>query len=103
MSPQWIALIGSSIGVYGLKYLGSAIPQSVLAHPRIQKINGYIPIALLGALVAVQSITEKTKYVIDQRSTGIAFAIMALKAKAPFPVVVLGSALISAVVYRLHH
>jgi branched-subunit amino acid transport protein len=103
MSPQWIALIGSSIGVYGLKYLGSAIPQSWLSHPRIQQINNYIPIALLSALVAVQSITEKTKYIIDQRMAGFAFAIAALIAKAPFPVVVVGSALTSALVYKFQH
>ena len=103
MSPQWIALIGSSIGVFGLKYIGSSIPQSWLSHPRIQQINNFIPIALLSALVAVQTITEKTKYVIDQRLAGLAFAIAALMAKAPFPVVVVGSALTSALVYKYRH
>ena len=103
MSPQWIALIGSSIGVFGLKYIGSSIPQSWLSHPRIQQINNYIPIALLSALVAVQTITEKTKYVIDQRLAGLGFAIAALIAKAPFPVVVVGSALTSALVYKYRH
>jgi len=100
MSPQWIAIIGSSIGVYGLKYIGSSIPQSWLSHPRIQQVNNYIPIALLSALVAVQSVTDKTKFVIDQRVAGLAFAIAALIAKAPFPVVVVGSALTSALVYK---
>ncbi len=103
MSPQWIALIGSSIGVFGLKYIGSSIPQTWLSHPRIQQINNFIPIALLSALVAVQTITEKTKYVIDQRLAGLAFAIAALMAKAPFPVVVVGSALTSALVYKYRH
>ncbi len=103
MSPQWIALIGSSIGVFGLKYIGSSIPQTWLSHPRIQQINNFIPIALLSALVAVQTITEKTKYVIDQRLAGLAFAIAALIAKAPFPVVVVGSALTSALVYKYRH
>ncbi len=100
MTPQWIALIGASVFAYALKYLGSAIPQSWLAHPRIQKINSLIPISLLSALVIVQGVTEKTKYVIDQRAAGVAFAIMALIAKAPFPVVVVGAAITSAVVYR---
>jgi branched-subunit amino acid transport protein len=103
MTAQWIAVIGASVGVYGLKYLGSSIPQSWLSHPRIQQINNYIPVALLAALVAVQSFTEKTKYLLDQRAAGLAFAIMALIAKAPFPVVVVGSALTSALVYKFHH
>jgi branched-subunit amino acid transport protein len=100
LDPKWLALIGSGALAYILKYLGSAIPQSWLAHPRIQKINSLIPISLLSALVVVQGLTEKSKYVIDQRAAGVAFAIMALIAKAPFPVVVVGAAITSAVVYR---
>lgn len=100
LSPQWFAIFGSSILAYALKYLGSSIPQSWLAHPRIQKINSLIPIALLSALVVVQGLTEKAKYHIDQRAAGVAFAISALIAKAPFPVVVVGAAITSAVIYR---
>ena len=100
MSNQWIALIGSSGLAYALKYLGSAIPESWLSHPRIQRINSLIPIALLSGLVIVQTITEKTKYIIDHRAAGVGFAIAALIAKAPFPVVVVGAAITSAIVYR---
>ena len=100
LTPQWIAVFGSSALAYALKYLGSAIPQSWLAHPRVQKINSLIPIALLSALVVVQGFTEKTKYHLDQRAAGVAFAISALIAKAPFPVVVVGAAITSAVIYR---
>jgi len=100
VSKQWIALIGSSGLAYALKYLGSAIPESWLSHPRIQRINSLIPIALLSGLVIVQTITEKTKYIIDHRLAGVGFAIAALIAKAPFPVVVVGAAITSAIVYR---
>ena len=104
MSNQWIALIGSSGLAYALKYLGSAIPESWLSHPRIQRINSLIPIALLSGLVIVQTVVqttnEKTKYIIDHRAAGVGFAIAALIAKAPFPVVVVGAAITSAIVYR---
>lgn len=100
MSPQWIAVIGASVLAFALKYLGSSIPEKWLSHPRIQRINNLIPVALLSALVAVQSLTDKTKYVFDQRAAGVVVALIALKAKAPFPVVVLGAALTSAIVYK---
>lgn len=100
MSPQWIAVIGASVFAFALKYIGSSIPQSWLAHPRIQRINTLVPIALLSALVAVQTLTDKTKFVMDQRAAGVAVAIAALIAKAPFPVVVVGAAITSAFIYN---
>ena len=100
MSPQWIAVIGASALAFALKYIGSSIPQSWLAHPRIQRINTLVPIALLSALVAVQTLTDKSKFVLDQRAAGVAVAIAALIAKAPFPVVVVGAAITSALIYN---
>jgi branched-subunit amino acid transport protein len=100
MSPQWIAVIGASALAFALKYIGSSIPQSWLAHPRIQRINTLVPIALLSALVAVQTFTDKSKFVLDQRAAGVAVAIAALIAKAPFPVVVVGAAITSALIYN---
>jgi uncharacterized membrane protein len=100
MSPQWIAVIGASALAFALKYIGSSIPELWLSHPRIQRINNLIPVALLSALVAVQTLTDKTKFVLDQRSAGVAVAIAALIAKAPFPVVVIGAALTSALIYN---
>jgi branched-subunit amino acid transport protein len=100
VSPQWIAVIGASALAYALKYIGSSIPESWLAHPRIQRINNLIPISLLSALVAIQSVTDKTKYVIDQRAAGVAVAIVALIAKAPFWLVVVSAAVTSALVYK---
>jgi len=102
MSTQWIAVIGASVLAYALKYVGSTIPESWLAHPRVQRINSLIPIALLSALVATQTLAEKTKLVIDHRAAGVVVAIAALIAKAPFPVVVLSAAITSALVFHFH-
>ncbi len=100
MSAFWIATMGTSIIAFILKYLGHSIPQRWLENPKIQRINALIPIALLSALVAVQSFTEKSKLVIDHRFAGVAVAVLALSLKAPFPVVVLSAALTSAAIYN---
>ena len=100
MSTQWIAVIGASFLAYALKYMGSSIPESWLAHPRIQRINNLIPISLLSALVAIQTVTDKTKFVIDQRAAGVAVAAIALLLKAPFWLVVVSAAATSALVYK---
>jgi hypothetical protein len=66
----------------------------------VQSINALIPIALLSALVAVQTFTEKSQLMIDHRLTGLSAAVVALLLKAPFPVVVLSAAFTSAAIYN---
>jgi hypothetical protein len=100
MSALWIATIGTSAIAFALKYSGHSVPERWLSHPKIQRINALIPIALLSALVAVQSFSEKSQLMIDQRLVGLSVAMITLVLKAPFPVVVLSAAVSSAAVYR---
>ena len=100
LNALWIATIGSSVIAFVLKYSGHSVPERWLSHPKIQRINALIPIALLSALVAVQSFSEKSKLIIDQRVVGLVVAMIALFLRAPFPVVVLSAAISSAAVYR---
>ncbi len=100
MSQIWIAVLGTSAIAFALKYFGHSVPERYLNNPRMLRINTLMPIALLSALVAVQTITDKSKLVIDQRLAGLSVAVIALLLKAPFPVVVLGSAVASAITFR---
>lgn len=100
MNIFWLATIGTSIIAFTLKFSGHSVPQHWLEHPRIQKINALVPIALLSALVGVQSFSEKSKLMIDHRLVGVTVAVVALIFKAPFPLVVLSAALTSAAVYN---
>jgi branched-subunit amino acid transport protein len=100
MSAMWWGVIGTSVIAFLLKYAGHSIPEKYLTNPRMLRINTLIPIALLSALVAVQSFADKKTLVLDQRAAGMVVAVIALKLKAPFPVVVLGAALTSALVFN---
>jgi hypothetical protein len=100
MSTFWIAVIGSSALAFAIKLVGASVPESFLSNPRILRINTLIPVALLTALIAVNTFANKTQLVIDHRALGIAAAVALLIAKAPFPVVVLSAAITSALAYR---
>jgi len=100
MNELWIAVLGTSAIAFALKYSGHSVPEKWLSHPRIQSINALIPIALLSALVSVQTFTEKSQLMIDQRLLGLSVAIVALLLKAPFPLVVISAAASSALLYR---
>ena len=99
MTIFWVATFGTSLVAFLLKYSGHSVPERWLSHPRIQRINALIPIALLSALVGVQTFSEKSALMVDQRLVGLSVAVVALLLKAPFPVVVLSAALSSAAVY----
>jgi hypothetical protein len=101
LDPFWFAVIGTSAWALTLKYIGHSVPMGWLSHPRIVKINSLIPIALLSALVAVQSFTKDSLIMADQRLAGIAVAVLALILRAPFPVVVISAAATSAALFHL--
>lgn len=100
MTVFWVTTLGTGLVAFLLKYSGHSVPERWLSHPRIQRINSLIPIALLSALVGVQTFSEKSELMIDQRLVGLSAAVVALLLKAPFPVVVLSAALSSAAFYN---
>jgi hypothetical protein len=93
---MWFAVLAGAAGCYALKLLGVAIPQRVLTRPTVHRITLLLPIALLSALVAVQTFAQRQSLVIDARLPAFAVALLALKLRAPFIVVVLTSALTAA-------
>jgi len=101
-SAMWTVVIATSACSFAIKLAGHSVPERWLGHPRLQRINALIPISLLSALVVAQGLAVKTHVVIDHRLAGLAVALAALFAKAPFPVVVAAAALSSALVYHLH-
>jgi branched-subunit amino acid transport protein len=101
MTSLWIATLMTSGICFLLKYLGYSLPESVLSKPVIQRINLLIPIALLSALVAVQTFGSDKSVVIDHRLAGVGAAAIALKFKASFPVIMLVAAVTSALMYRI--
>lgn len=100
MSELWIATIIASAACFLLKFLGFSMPDSILNQPRIQQINLYIPIVLLSALVAVQTVGDGRGIVFDHRLAGVAVASIALRFKVPFPLMMLTAAVVSALIYR---
>mgnify|MGYP000208160592 CR=1 FL=1 len=82
------------------KYVGHSVPEKWLNRPSFMRINALVPIVLLSALVGVQTFTNKKELVFDQRFAGVIVALIALRFKAPFPVVVVSAAITSAAIYN---
>ena len=93
----WPAVIVGSLGAYLLKLSGYVIPERVLDNPRWRRLTAILPIALLAALVGVQTFSTGNALQVDARVAGLAAAIVALALRAPFLVVILVAAATAAV------
>jgi hypothetical protein len=95
---RWLVVVVTGVICLALKLLGHYAPERWFAHPRLQRVNALVPIALLSALVVSETFVTKTRVVLDHRVAGAVVALAALWAKLPFPVVVLSAAVTSALV-----
>lgn len=85
---MWAAVVVGSAACYLLKVAGLSVPERVLADPRVQRVAGLLPVALLAALIALQVVTDGRRLVLDARLPGLAVAVVAQWRRAPFLVVV---------------
>ena len=84
----WVTVLVACAAAYLLKLAGHLVPQRWLEGPLLRRITGLLPVALLSALVVVQSLVADHRLVLDARAAGLAVAAVALLLRAPFVVVV---------------
>jgi branched-subunit amino acid transport protein len=93
----WIAVIATGLGCYALKLGGLVTPQRVLDDPRVRRFTELVPVALLTALIAVQALADGRSLDLDPaRLAGLGTAVAALVLRAPFLVVLVAAAGVTA-------
>jgi uncharacterized membrane protein len=95
---MWAAVVAGAIGCYVFKLLGLSVPERILEHPRADRIADLLPVALLSALIAVQTFADGRSLTIDARAAGLAVAVVAVWRRAPFLLVVFLAALTTALI-----
>jgi branched-subunit amino acid transport protein len=94
---MWTAVLLASALAFALKYLGYVVPTHWLEGERVSRVTSALPIALLAALVAVQTLTSSSgALVVDSRAAAVGVALVALVLRAPFIVVVVLAAVVAA-------
>ena len=96
MSALWITILGASAGCYVLKLMGVIVPKSFLERPLVNEITHLLPIALLSAIVAIQTVGAGQGLALDARLPALGASLIALRMKAPFVVVVVIAAVVAA-------
>lgn len=101
MSANWAAVLGSCAIAYAIKLSGHLVPNRVLQRPLVRASAALFPVALLSALMAMQTLTSKGLIEVDARIPAMAAAALALKARWPFIAVVAVAAGVAAAVRAL--
>ena len=95
-----VVLVGAAV-CYLFKLAGLSVPQAVLDNPRVRRVAALLPIALLAALIAIQTFSNGRHLVIDARAAGLGAAVVAVLLRAPFLVVVIAACATAALIRLL--
>ncbi|MFD7921517.1 AzlD domain-containing protein [Streptomyces sp. NPDC059740] len=93
---SWTPVMLTAAGCYLWKYLGMLLPVGLLERPAVRRLAELVPVALLAALIAQQTLTDGPHLVLDARAAGLASAAVALLLRAPFLAVVAVAVLVTA-------
>lgn len=98
---MWPAVLVASLAAFLTKWAGHLLPECVLERPVVRRMAAMLPIALLSALLAIQTVWGPDGFVVDARLAGVGVAVIALLLRAPFLVVVLSAAATAALLRAL--
>jgi hypothetical protein len=98
----WVVIATASIAMAVMRLIGYFLPAKLISTERVLRINALIPIVLLSALVAVQTMTVEGRPVIDHRLLGVAAGAGALYFKRSFLTVMLSAGVVGALFYRIN-
>lgn len=93
---MWTAVLAASLLCFALKALGYLIPPRWFEAPAPSRVVDLLTVALLAALVAVQTLGVGQQIVVDARVPALLVAAGLLIVRAPFLVVVIAAAAVAA-------
>lgn len=92
----WSAILLAAVICLAMKAAGYLVPSSVLEEPRVARISDLLSVALLAALVAVQTLGDGQAIMVDARVPALLVAGGLLWLRQSFLVVVAAAALVAA-------
>ncbi|WP_346231513.1 AzlD domain-containing protein [Parafrigoribacterium mesophilum] len=92
----WLIVIIASLACLALKLGGYLVPESLLERPMPSRVANLLTVALLSALVAVQTLGAGTQVTLDARVPAILVAAVLFALRVPFILVVIAAAVVAA-------
>lgn len=85
---MWLLVLVASLACLALKLAGYLVPADVLDAPAPSRIANLLTVALLSALVAVQTLGSGAALQLDARAPALLVAVVLFALRVPFVVVV---------------
>jgi branched-subunit amino acid transport protein len=94
----WTAVLISSALVYSWKLFGFLVPERFVSSPKIKELASLLTVALLAALVGIQTFGTAEGISLDARVPALVVAGVLFYLRAPFIVVVIAAASIASLI-----
>ena len=94
----WQIILVASIAVLALKLLGYLVPPSIIEKPTPARVANLLTVALLSALVAVQTLAVGQTIQLDARVPALLVAAVLFALRVPFIVVIIAAAATAALI-----
>lgn len=94
----WLIVIVASLACLALKLVGYLVPPSLIEKPTPSRIANLLTVALLAALVAVQTLGSGSGLQFDARVPALLVAIGLFALRVPFVIVVIAAAATAALI-----
>lgn len=92
----WHIVLAASIICAALKLAGYSIPPRLVEKPSVSRVADLMTVAMLAALITVQTLGDGQGIVIDARLPALGVAAVLLALRTPFLVVVVAAAVVAA-------
>jgi branched-subunit amino acid transport protein len=99
---NWAVLLALAAISYALKAAGPVLAGGRQLGPRARQLLDLVAVPLLAALIAVQTLGDGHRLVLDARAPALAVAGILVWRRAPFLVVVLAAAGTAALLRAVH-
>jgi branched-subunit amino acid transport protein len=98
---SWAAILALAAGAYAFKVLGVVVLGGRELPDRLVRCVALLPAALVSALIVVATFGADRALVVDARAAGVAVAAVAAWRRAPFPLVIVLAAAVTATIRAL--
>lgn len=94
----WQIILLASIAVFGLKLLGYLVPPTLFEKPTPARVANLLTVALLSALIAVQTLAVGQAVEVDARVPAVLVAAGLFALRVPFILVIIAAAATAALI-----
>ncbi len=97
----WFVVGALAVGVYGQRALGALVIDTGRVNERWRAVLQHVPLAIIAAVVVLQTFTSSREIELDARAVGVGAAALCAWRKLPMLITVLVAAIVTAGMRRL--